>query len=169
MQRHTEPHSIHEYTIKGNKGDKINFADYERRKILLVNVASQCGLTPQYAQLETLYRAAKDNIVIIGCPSNDFGQQEPGTDAEIAEFCTLNYEVSFPLTTKIKVKKGPEQHELYQFLTQKSLNGQSDADVAWNFQKYVFDESGRLTHVFDPRTEPLDAQLLEALDVQLPT
>lgn len=160
--------SIHDYSIQGNRGDVLQFSTYKPRKILLVNVASKCGLTPQYAQLEKLYQAAQDKLIIVGCPSNDFGQQEPGTDTEIAQFCSLNYGVSFPLTTKIKVKKGDGQHELYQYLTQKALNGLSDADVAWNFQKYVFDETGQLTHVFGPQTEPLDALLLEALNVQMP-
>lgn len=163
-----ESRSIHDYSIQGNKGDVLQFSAYKARKILLVNVASECGLTPQYAQLEALYQAAQGKMIIVGCPSNDFGQQEPGTDAEIAQFCSLNYGISFPLTTKIKVKKGDGQHELYQYLTQKTLNGLSDADVTWNFQKYIFDETGQLTHVFGPQTEPLDAPLLEALDVQMP-
>lgn len=166
MQYFTTPRSIHEYKIQGNKGNTIDFSDYEHRKILLVNVASECGLTPQYAQLEELYRAAKDDIVIIGCPANNFGGQEPGTDEQIAEFCRISYEVSFPLTTKISVI-GEDQHELYEFVTQKRLNGMQDSEVQWNFQKYVFNEAGRLTHVFGPRVEPMDAQVLDALGVQL--
>lgn len=166
MQHYTSPISIHNFKIDSLKGDTIDFSDYENRKILLVNVASECGLTPQYAQLEELYRAAKDKIVIVGCPANNFGAQEPGTNAQIGEFCSINYAISFPLTTKISVK-GEDQHQLYEYVTQKKLNGHQDSVVKWNFQKYVFDEAGMLTHVFEPTTEPKDPRILEALGVEL--
>ena len=166
MEQLTTPKSIHAFTIPGNQGDVLDFSTFKDRKILLVNVASKCGLTPQYTQLEALYRAGKDKMVIVGCPANNFGGQEPGTNEQIAEFCRLNYEVSFPLTTKISVK-GADQHELYQFVTQKALNGHADSSVKWNFQKYVFDEAGMLTHVFGPTVEPNAPELLQALGVAL--
>lgn len=156
--------SIHQLTIKGLKGQEIKFADYAGKKILLVNVASECGLTPQYAQLEEMYREFSDKFVIIGCPANNFGGQEPGTDAEIQKFCTLTYEVSFPLSTKISVK-GKDKHPLYQFVTEKAKNGVQDSEVSWNFQKYVFDEQGFLSNVFEPQTEPASEEVLTALGV----
>jgi glutathione peroxidase len=156
--------SIHELSIKGLKGEAIKFSDYAGKKILLVNVASECGLTPQYAQLEEMYREFSDKFVIVGCPANNFGAQEPGTDAEIQQFCSLTYDVSFPLTTKISVK-GDDKHDLYSFVTEKAKNGVQDSEVTWNFQKYVFDEQGFLAHVFDPQTEPASDEVLKALGI----
>lgn len=156
--------SIHNLTIKGLKGEEIKFSDYAGKKILLVNVASECGLTPQYAQLEEMYREFSDKFVIVGCPANNFGAQEPGTDAEIQQFCTLKYDVSFPLTTKISVK-GSDKHDLYRFVTEKAQNGVQDSEVSWNFQKYVFDEQGFLSNVFDPQSEPASDEILTALGI----
>jgi len=156
--------SIHHLTITGLKGPEVKFSDYAGKKILLVNVASECGLTPQYAQLEEMYQTFSDQLVIVGCPANNFGGQEPGTDAEIQQFCTLTYKVSFPMTTKISVK-GEDKHALYNFVTQKIQNGVQDSEVSWNFQKYVFDEQGFLTHVFEPQTEPASEEILTALGV----
>ncbi|CAA6803204.1 MAG: Glutathione peroxidase family protein [uncultured Aureispira sp.] len=158
--------SIHNFTIKGLNGKEINFSDYSGKKILLVNVASECGLTPQYAQLEEMYREFSDKFVIIACPANNFGAQEPGTDAEIQAFCTLTYKVSFPLSTKISVK-GSDKHDLYRFVTEKAQNGVQDSDVSWNFQKYVFDEQGFLSHVFEPQTEPASDEILTALGLSI--
>ncbi|MFT5648042.1 MAG: glutathione peroxidase [Aureispira sp.] len=156
------PQSIHNLSIKGLNGAKIKFSDYAGKKILLVNVASECGLTPQYAQLEEMYREFSDKFVIVGCPANNFGAQEPGTDAEIQQFCTLKYDVSFPLTTKISVK-GSDKHDLYRFVTEKVQNGVQDSEVSWNFQKYVFDEQGFLSHIFEPQSEPASDEILTAL------
>jgi glutathione peroxidase len=158
--------SIHNFTIKSLKGEEIKFSDYAGKKILLVNVASECGLTPQYAQLEEMYREFSDKFVVVGCPANNFGKQEPGTDAEIQEFCSSNYGVSFPITTKISVK-GTDKHQLYNFVTEKAKNGVQDSDVSWNFQKYVFDEQGVLSHVFDPQTEPASDEVLKALNISV--
>lgn len=140
----------------------MNFADFAGKKILLVNVASECGLTPQYAQLEELYREFSDKIVVVGCPANNFGAQEPGTDEQIYTFCSNIYGISFPMTTKISVT-GSDMHELYQFVTQKEQNGLQDSTVSWNFQKYIFDEKGYLTHVFAPTVQPAEEQVLGAL------
>jgi glutathione peroxidase len=156
--------SIHNFSIKSLNGEVIKFADYAGKKILLVNVASECGLTPQYAQLEEMYREFSDKFVIVGCPANNFGAQEPGTDTEIQQFCTLTYEVSFPLTTKISVK-GDDKDALYSFVTEKAQNGVQDSEVSWNFQKYVFDEQGFLSNVFEPQTEPASDEILTALGV----
>ena len=129
---------------------------------MLVNVASECGLTPQYRQLQDLTAEYGDKIVIVGCPANNFGAQEPGTDAQIADFCSLNYGVSFPMTSKISVK-GDDMHELYRFVTQKSENGVEDSEVKWNFQKYIFDENGMLVKVIGPTVQPADDEVLNAL------
>jgi glutathione peroxidase len=147
--------TIHDFTIPALLGGEINFSDYAGKKILLVNVASFCGLTPQYVQLEELYRLHGEQLVIIGCPANDFANQEPDSPDEIAKFCSTRYDVTFPMTQKITVK-GEAQHALYQFATQKAQNGLQDSEVSWNFQKYLFDEKGHLQAVIAPRTEPAE-------------
>ncbi|MCP4440656.1 MAG: glutathione peroxidase [Aureispira sp.] len=158
--------SIHQFEIEGLKDGQINFADYKGKKILLVNVASECGLTPQYRQLQDLYKATKGQIEIVGCPANNFGAQEPGNDEQIASFCSLNYGITFPMTSKISVK-GEDMHPLYQFVTQKSQNGVEDSEVKWNFQKYIFNEEGLLQEVIAPTVEPLDDTVLAALGITL--
>jgi glutathione peroxidase len=127
---------------------------------MIVNTASKCGLTPQYEQLEALYTKYKNkNFVIVGFPANDFMSQEPGSDKEIAQFCQLNYGVSFPMMSKISVK-GKEMHPVYQFLTQKAKNGKEDSKVEWNFQKYLIDENGQLSKVISPRILPNDPSII---------
>lgn len=156
------------YDIKINllNGEALDFSKYQGKKILLVNTASACGLTPQYAQLQELYEIHSNILEIIGVPCNDFAGQEPGTANEIQEFCDLNYKVSFPLTEKVKIK-GDDIHKLYQFLTQKSLNNLQDSEVSWNFQKYLLNENGELTHVFSPRTEVISEEVLNAIGISL--
>ena len=154
--------SIHEFQLTGLKGGIVNFADFKGKRILLVNVASECGLTPQYRQLQDLYSEFQDRIVVVGCPANNFGAQEPGTEEQIASFCNLNYGVSFPMTAKISVK-GEDMHSLYQFVTQKSQNGKEDSEVKWNFQKYIFDENGYLLGTVAPMKEPADDEVLNLL------
>ena len=128
---------------------------------MIVNTASKCGHTPQYADLEKLYNEFKDKgLVIIGFPANDFLKQEPGSNEEIVEFCTKNYGVTFPMMSKISVK-GTDIHPLYQYLTSLSQNGFSDNKVKWNFQKYLIGEEGYLEKVIDPGTKPMDAEILE--------
>jgi len=158
--------SIHQFKLKGLKGDEIDFAQFKGKKLMVVNVASQCGLTPQYTQLEELYERFQDTITIVGCPANNFAGQEPGTDEEIQTFCSTTYGVTFPMTTKISVK-GDDMHPLYQFLTQKAANGIEDSEVTWNFQKYILDEEGQLLKVISPRTEPADDSVLNALGIEL--
>jgi glutathione peroxidase len=155
--------SIYEYSVDGLTGGKIDFADFEGKKILIVNTASKCGMTPQYAQLEELYQENNDRLVIIGFPANNFGNQEPGTNEDIAEFCELNYGVSFPMAAKISVK-GEDIHPLYKWLTTKSYSTFADSEVTWNFQKYLIDEKGNLIAVFPPRTLPTSDDIISAIN-----
>jgi glutathione peroxidase len=149
------------YKIKINdiEGRDLDLNQFKGKKILIVNVASECGYTPQYAQLQELYELKKDKLVIIGCPSNDFGGQEPGTEKEIVKFCQQNYGVTFPLTEKVGIKKNT--HQLYKWLTQKSQNGISDNDVAWNFHKFLIDENGKLIKSLPSSVNPMDDVILE--------
>lgn len=155
----TYSQSIHQFKALDIKGDTIDFSKFKGKKMLIVNTASKCGLTPQYEELEKLYQTYKDsNFVIIGFPANNFMEQEPANNKEIAEFCLKNYGVSFIMMSKISVK-GEEQHQIYQFLTQKSLNGVEDSEVKWNFHKYLLNEKGELVKNLSPKTKPLDPQI----------
>lgn len=152
--------SIHQFKVQDIEGNTFDFASLKGKKIMVVNTASKCGLTPQYEQLEEVYSAYKDsNFVIIGFPANDFMSQEPGTNEEIVEFCTKNYGVSFPMMSKISVK-GKDMHEVYKFLTEKAKNGLEDNEVQWNFQKYLLDENGILVKVISPRVLPNDSEII---------
>ena len=154
-----EKQSIHQFKVEDLSGKTFDFNTLKGKKILVVNTASKCGLTPQYKELEALYKKYKNqNFVIIGFPANNFGQQEPGTNAEISTFCEMNYGVTFPMMSKISVKGG-DMHPLYQFLTQKSKNGLRDSEVEWNFQKYLINEKGELEQVLSPQTLPSDASI----------
>lgn len=155
--------SIHSFSVKGLNGDMIDFAEFKGKKILVVNTASKCGLTPQYEGLERLYKRFRDKLVIIGFPSNDFLHQEPGKNEEIAAFCQRNYGVTFPMGAKVDVK-GKQQAPIYQWLTNKSLNGVESSSVLWNFQKYLLDENGKLLRHFSPKTDPEDMEILKLLN-----
>jgi glutathione peroxidase len=156
----TDSNTIYQFKVKDINGQNFDFANLKGKKIMIVNTASKCGLTPQYEQLEALYTKYKaKNFVIVGFPANDFLAQEPGTDKEIAQFCQVNYGVSFPMMSKISVK-GKEMHPVYQFLTQKAKNGKEDSKVEWNFQKYLIDESGHLSKVVSPRILPNDPSII---------
>lgn len=151
--------TIYDFKVTDIDGKEFDLASLKGKKVMIVNTASKCGLTPQYEELEKLYQTYKDqNFVIIGFPSNDFMSQEPGSNEEIKEFCTKNYGVSFPMMSKIEVK-GKEMHPLYQFLTEKSKNGYSDNSVKWNFQKYLINEKGELVKVIAPGTKPLSEEI----------
>jgi glutathione peroxidase len=153
--------SIHQFKVETIDGGTFDFATLKGKKIMVVNTASKCGLTPQYEQLEEVYKAYKDsNFVIMGFPANNFMSQEPGTDKEIAEFCQKNYGVSFPMMSKVSVKGG-DMCEVYKFLTEKSLNGLESSTVKWNFQKYLLDENGKLIKVIDPRILPNDPEIIK--------
>jgi glutathione peroxidase len=142
--------------------DTIDFSSFKGKKVLIVNTASACGYTPQYEGLEALYQQMKDSLVIIGCPCNQFGMQESGNAEEIGAFCKKNYGVTFPLSEKIKVR-GEGQHPVYQWLTQKSLNGAMDASVGWNFNKFLVDEEGKLQAYFPSKVTPMSEELLAAI------
>jgi glutathione peroxidase len=156
MNTVTKQESIHQFKVIDLYGKEFDFSSLKGKKILIVNTASECGLTPQYKDLEAIYSKYKDkNFVIVGFPANNFGGQEPGSNQEIAKFCQMNYGVSFPMMGKISVK-GNDVHPLYQFLTQKGKNGLQDSEVEWNFQKYLLDENGYLVKVLSPRVLPTD-------------
>ena len=153
--------TIYSFKVKDLSGNEFDFASLKGKKILIVNTASKCGLTPQYKDLEAIYKKYKEkNFVIIGFPANNFASQEPGTSKEISEFCQLNYGVTFPMMEKVSVK-GDAMCEVYQFLTQKSKNGLQDSEVEWNFQKYLINEKGELEKVIAPRVLPTDASIVD--------
>jgi glutathione peroxidase len=155
----TSKESIHQFTVTDIDGKSFDFKSLKGKKIIVVNTASKCGLTPQYEKLEALYQKYKNsNFVIVGFPANNFMGQEPGTNEEIATFCKKNYGVSFSMMEKISVK-GSDIHPVYQFLTEKSKNGLEDNSVQWNFQKYLIDENGYLVKVVSPRTSPDDQEI----------
>ncbi|MCA1745095.1 MAG: glutathione peroxidase [Bacteroidales bacterium] len=151
--------AFHDFKVKTLGGAAFDFATLKGKKVMVVNTASKCGLTGQYEQLQALYEEyGGEDFVIIGFPANNFMNQEPGTAAEIQEFCQLNYGVTFPMMEKISVK-GNDQHPLYKWLTQKELNGVMDSKVQWNFQKYLIDEEGNLVKVIAPKTLPTDEEV----------
>lgn len=152
--------TLHDFTVKDIDGNTVDLSLLKGKKVLVVNVASKCGLTPQYEELQALYdRYKEQDFIVIGFPANNFNEQEPGSNAEIKEFCTLNYGVTFPMMGKISVA-GVDQAPLYQWLTQKSENGVLDQEVTWNFQKYLVDEEGRLVDVVLPRESPLSEKIV---------
>lgn len=156
----TDTQTIYAFKVTDIHGQEFDFATLKGKKIMIVNTASECGLTPQYEQLQKIYDRYKDqNFVIIGFPANDFMGQEPGSNDEIATFCKANYGVTFPMMGKISVK-GKDMAPIYQFLTQKAQNGLEDSDVKWNFQKYLIDTNGKLVKVISPRTLPDDPEVI---------
>lgn len=155
--------SLYNIKINSLEGQPINLADFKGKKILFVNTASECGFTPQYEGLEKLHKKYKDQLVVIGLPCNQFGNQEPGNAKEIQSFCTTNYGVDFLMTEKIDVK-GTNQHPLYKWLTDKELNGNKSSSVKWNFQKYLIDEDGRFIDVFYSVTKPMSSKITQYLE-----
>lgn len=154
--------SLYNIKINSLQGKPIDLSEFKGKKILFVNVASKCGFTPQYRELQELSESYKDNLVVIGIPCNQFGGQEPGNANEIKEFCQVNYGVSFLITEKIKVK-GEQQHPLYEWLTSKQLNGVQNSKVKWNFQKYLIDEHGEFVDYFYPITKPMNSRITKHL------
>ncbi|MBN2806471.1 MAG: glutathione peroxidase [Prolixibacteraceae bacterium] len=153
------PKNLHQFVVQDIEGNDYSLSQMKGKKVMVVNTASKCGLTPQYEILEKLYQQYKDqNFVIIGFPANNFMQQEPGSNDEIAEFCQKNYGVSFPMMSKISVK-GDDIHPLYQWLTTKM-----DSEVSWNFQKFLIDENGEVVGVFSPRTKPDDEKIIQWIE-----
>lgn len=154
--------SIYDINLNSLSGDKIDLNTFKGKKILFVNVASECGFTPQYADLQKLHEEYKEKLVIIGLPCNQFGGQEPGSSEEIQNFCEKNYGVEFLITEKIEVK-GENQHPLYQWLTSKELNGVENSTVKWNFQKYLIDENGNFIEFFYSLTNPLSKKITDLI------
>ena len=154
--------SIYDSKINTIDGVSIDFNDFKGKYILFVNVASKCGFTKQYAQLEELYQAYKNDLVVIGLPCNQFGGQEPGDAQEIKSFCTENFGVSFIITEKINTK-GPELHPIYAWLTDKKLNGKVNSTVKWNFQKYLLNKEGKLIDYFNSTTSPMSSKITKQL------
>ncbi len=154
--------SIYDIEIKSLQNQPINLSEFKGKKMLFVNVASKCGFTPQYKELQQLQDKYKNNLVVIGVPCNQFGKQEPGKADEIQEFCEVNYGVSFLITEKIDVK-GSQQHQLYEWLTKKSINGKQNSTVKWNFQKYLVDENGNFLDYFYSITKPMSSKITSNL------
>jgi glutathione peroxidase len=159
--------SIYDFTMKSIDGQQVSLKSYSGKVVLLVNVASKCGFTPQYAGLEALYEKYKDRgLVIVGVPANNFASQEPGTDDEIKKFCTNKYNVSFPMMSKVSVL-GDDKTPLYVFLTDKSVNPSIGGDIKWNFTKFLFDRSGRPVARFEPNVTPDSAEVTTAIESAL--
>ena len=154
--------SIHQFKVAALDGDTINFASFKGKKILVVNTASECGYTPQYKELQELYNKYKDRLVIVGFPANDFGKQEPGSNEEIKVFCEKNYGVAFPMAAKISVK-GKDIAPIYNWLTHKDANGVMDAEIKWNFNKFLLDENGVLVAYFTSKVKPLSEEIVGKL------
>jgi glutathione peroxidase len=158
MVKTNEMTSIHTFKIEALDGTTINFADFKGKKILIVNTASECGYTPQYKELEELYQKFKDKLVIVGFPANNFGGQEPGTNTEIKEFCQKNYGVTFPMAAKVSVK-GDDTAPIYKWLCTKTQNGVLDAEVMWNFNKFLLDENGNMIAYFPSKVTPMSEEI----------
>ena len=160
----TGPASVYEFKVSGLDGKPIELAKFKGKKILIVNTASKCGFTPQYADLEALYTKYQDKLVVVGFPANNFGQQEPGTSQEITEFCTKNYGVTFPMAEKSDVI-GDNISPLFKYLTDEAHKlGVADPVVKWNFTKFLVDENGKLIAVFPSKVKPTDDQITKYLN-----
>jgi len=152
--------TLHQFSVETLEGEQFDFSSLKGKKIMVVNTASKCGLTPQYKELQALYEQyGSEKFVIVGFPANNFMKQEPGSNEEIAAFCERNYGVTFPMMAKIDVK-GNDIHPVYTFLTQKDKNGIMDSKVTWNFQKYLINENGEVEKVISPRTSPKDEEII---------
>ncbi|MBT2160677.1 glutathione peroxidase [Zobellia barbeyronii] len=158
----TKEQSVYDIAINTLDGKPISLLDYKGKKILFVNVASECGFTKQYKELQTLSDTYKEELVVIGSPCNQFGKQEPGDASQIQEFCELNFGVKFLLTEKIDVK-GNKQHPLYKWLTSKELNSKKSSSVKWNFQKYLLDDKGNLIDYYFSITKPMSSKITKHL------
>ncbi len=165
--RGDDPVCVLEHTVKNIDGKEVNLSDYKGKVILVVNVASKCGLTPQYEGLQDLYEKYKDQgLVVLGFPANEFGKQEPGTEAEIKEFCVSKYSVTFPMFSKIVVK-GEGIHPLYKFLTSNETNPKFAGEIPWNFTKFLVDREGNIIGRFDPKTTPTSEEVTTAIESAL--
>lgn len=163
QEKSKEPmQSIYNLSINTLDGKPLDLNNFKGKKILFVNVASECGFTPQYADLQKLYEQYNEKLVVIGLPCNQFGKQEPGNATQIQSFCQKNYGVTFIMTEKIDVK-GSNQHPIYKWLTSKEMNGVANSSVKWNFQKYLIDENGKYIDVFYSITNPLSDKITKKI------
>ena len=151
-------------TTIDNKGNKIDLKQFSGEKILIVNTASDCGFTAQYDELQKLYNKLKDKFIILGFPSNDFANQEKGTDEEIDQFCKTNYRITFPIMKKSVVIRKEKQNDIFKWLTDPEKNGWNKHQPDWNFSKYIVNEEGVLTHYFGPAVSPLSKEVESALE-----
>lgn len=161
--QNTTSASFYDIEINSLEGNSINLSEYKGKMILIVNTASECGFTKQYADLQKLYDQYQENLMIIGVPCNQFGGQEPGTAVEIQSFCEKNYGVSFLMTEKVDVK-GSNQHPLYKWLTSKEMNGKTNSTVKWNFQKYLINDEGNLVDYYFSMTKPTSEKITKHLN-----
>lgn len=155
------PKTVHDFSFTSIEGKEVKMSQFKGKKILIVNTASKCGYTPQYKELEELHKKYGSRLVVIGFPANNFGQQEPGSNAEIAEFCEKNYGVTFLLAVKVDVK-GENIHPLFKFLIEQD-NPDFTGDINWNFEKFLIDENGKLIHRYRSKVKPLDPILVSQL------
>ena len=156
--------SVYDYTLNSIDGQPVPFAAYKGKVLMLVNVASRCGYTPQYTALESIYEKYKDRgFVIVGVPANNFGAQEPGSNAEIKTFCTRKYNVQFPMMSKVSVK-GSDTTPLYQYLTSASLHPKTGGEIKWNFTKFLFDRKGDILARFEPEVTPDSPEVVAAIE-----
>jgi glutathione peroxidase len=159
--------SVYDFTLKNAKGQDVKLSDYRGKVVMLVNVASKCGYTPQYEGLQKIYERYKDQgFTILGFPANNFGAQEPGTDEEIQQFCRINYGVTFPVFSKISVK-GDDKHPLYKYLTEKETNPQFAGEIKWNFNKFLVSKDGKIIARFESADKPEDAKVTQAIESAL--
>ena len=155
--------SIYDFKVSGLDGKKINLSKYKGKKILIVNTASKCGYTPQYADLEKLYETYKGKLVVLGFPANNFKEQEPGTNTEIQEFCKKNYGVTFPMAEKVSVK-GEDIHPLFKYLNDEAKKMNIEDPIKWNFTKFLIDEKGKLVAVFPSKVNPMSEEVTKYLN-----
>lgn len=155
--------SIYDFKMKDINGEEVDFSKFKGQKLLLVNVASKCGYTPQYADLQKLHETHGDKVTIIGFPANNFGGQEPGTNEEIKQFCSENFGVTFKMMDKVSVK-GADKNPLYRWLSDKDLNGWNDKEPSWNFCKYLINENGELVKFFPSSVKPMDEEIIKLIE-----
>ena len=159
--------SIYDFTLTSIEGQPAPLASYKGKVVMVVNVASRCGYTPQYTGLESIYEKYKDRgFLIVGVPANNFGAQEPGTNAEIKTFCTRKYNVQFPMMSKVSVK-GTDKDPLYQYLTDSSMNPKTGGEIQWNFTKFLVDRKGNIVARFEPDVTPESSQVTTAIEKAL--
>ncbi len=155
--------SIYDFKVPSLDGQQIDFSKFKGKKVLIVNTASKCGLTPQYAELQQLHEKYKNTLVIVGFPANNFGQQEPGTNEEIKEFCQKNYGVTFPITEKVSVK-GDDIHPMFKYLVGEAAKLGFEDPIKWNFTKFLVDENGKLITVFASKVKPMSEEVTKYLN-----